>query len=293
MTTQETCVLFWNINKKPLTENIARLVGGHDVQIVLLAESAYLDTPELLLDRLNAPPFTLSGDRRFSHITRGPVSPRVQVFARGPFSRWRSLKVRSRYTIWRVTTESGNTLLLTAAHFPSVWEEQGDEQRKTAVDLREDMDAVERFYTNEARGVKGFKGAPLVIVGDLNANPFDAGIAGVYGLNATQRRAVAGEGVRELDGRFYPFLYNPMWQFYGTREGAAPGTYYCRLSRPVCYDWFILDQVLIRPSLLTLMDDASVKILASDGVVSLVQGNDSRPRKGLSDHLPLVFTLRI
>lgn len=293
MPTQETRVLFWNVNKQPLTENIARLVGGYGVQIVLLAESAYLDAPELLLDRLNAPPFTLSGDRRFTHITRGPVSPRVQVFARGPRSRWRPLKVRSRYTIWRVTTESGNTLLLTAAHFPSVREEQGDEQRKTAVDLREDMDAVERFYTNESRGVKGFGGAPLVIVGDLNANPFDAGIAGIYGLNATQRRAVAGEGVRELDGRFYPFLYNPMWQFYGARENAVPGTYYRRLSRPICYDWFILDQVLIRPVLMPLMDDTSVKILTSDGVVSLVGGNDFLLQRGLSDHLPLVFTLRI
>lgn len=293
MPAQETCILFWNINKQPLTENIARLVGGHNVQVVLLAESAYLDTPDLLLNRLNAPPFTLLGDKPFIHITGKSASPRVQVFARSPRSKWRPLKERSRYTIWKVTTARGNTLLLIAAHFPSVREEQGDEQRKTAVDLREDMDAIERFYTNESRGVKGFSGAPLLVVGDLNANPFDAGIAGVYGLNGTQRRAVAREGVRELDEQFYPFLYNPMWQFYGSREGAVPGTYYCRLSRPICYDWFILDQVLIRPFLLSVLDDANVKIPTSDGAVSLVQGNDLRPRRGLSDHLPLLFNLRI
>lgn len=34
-----------------------------------------------------------------------------------------------------------------------------------------------------------------------------------------------------------------------------------RLQKPVCFDWFILDQVLVRPNLLPYFEDADVGIL--------------------------------
>jgi hypothetical protein len=49
-----------------------------------------------------------------------------------------------------------------------------------------------------------------VLVGDFNMNPFDPGMMGAQGLHGVMTKRVAGRVARQVDGRPYPFFYNPM-----------------------------------------------------------------------------------
>lgn len=233
MNSPQTTFLFWNIHKNPVTQSLVRLVEGHNVQVLLLAESAYRDNPSLLVSALNAGPRP-RGSKPFIEIGAS-YDAKVHVFSRLRQQRWKAQITHPHYVIWSVYTDSGKRLLLTAAHFPSVQEDQGDERRKVATDLCHDRGRLEARSALLRMDEHGQKQPPFsLVIGDLNANPFDAGIAGVYGLNANLSRDIVrrGDGQRQLHGRSYPFFYNPMWHFFGTpdadeaRERRVQGTYY-------------------------------------------------------------------
>lgn len=158
--------------------------------------------------------------------------------------------------------------------------QQGDEQRECAIALRLDLERAEAKWENPIS----------IVMGDLNANPFDAGIVGVYGLNATPSRRFAESMFRRFNGRHYRYLFNPMWRFLADK---TPGTYHkSDFSAPIRYDWYLLDQVLVRPALLRLFDKGDEKdllILISDGQSDLIEKDTGIPIEGLSDHLPLLF----
>ncbi len=295
-----TAFLFWNVHKNLVIQNLVRLVEGHNVQVLLLAENPFRDDPGSLLDALNAGPQP-RGKTPFSEVI-GSAATKVHVFSRLKRGRWKGLVVHSHFEIWSLFTDANNRLLLTTAHFPSIQEDQGDGQRKVAIDLRDDLCALEASRSFLRNDINGQKQAPFsFVIGDLNANPFDAGVAGIYGLNANLSRDVVrrGKGVRELHQRSYQMFYNPMWRFFGAptsdtvRETKVQGTYYDRLAKPVCYDWFILDQVLVRANMMSYFDEADVSILMRDDAQSGMSLVSQAGIPKLSDHLPLLFRVRL
>jgi hypothetical protein len=102
---------------------------------------------------------------------------------------------------------------------------------------------------------------------------------------------------RTLHDRSYPFFYNPMWQLIaGSPAGSPQGTYYKRLLKPVCFDWFMIDQLLIRPNLLSHFADSDVSILTLDSPgsgISLVSREGIPRGEEFSDHLPILCTLNV
>jgi hypothetical protein len=132
-----------------------------------------------------------------------------------------------------------------------------------------------------------------VVVGDLNMNPFEAGIVGAGGFHATMTRAQALKGQRMVSGQQYPFFYNPMWGCFGERDGTPAGTYFYESSGHVSYYWNMFDQVLLRPSLVDRLPPEGVEIVTRAGDVSLLAAN-GRPDKSVgSDHLPVLFGLEL
>jgi len=283
----ETKILFWNINRNQPGQHIAAIAQRDNMDIILLAESDYRFMPEALVSALNSAPRGRAAS--FRHIV-DPNDGKVQIFSRIPQDKWKLLVHHSRYQIWRIRRSKRSDLYLAIGHFQELHYEQGDKQRKLAVDLRFDIQSLEkRVIGREAAA--GHAGLPLIVIGDMNASPFDEGIAGVYALNATSRRAIAAEGAREMDGKFYPFMYNPMWQFLSASEDRPAGTYYKRLSKPICYYWYVLDQVLLRPALMAAVKDEDIRIVESAGPVSLIKPNGTPIE--ISDHLPIAVTVHI
>ena len=286
-----TTFLFWNTHKNPVDEQLIRLIDYEKVDVVALAESAYVGRENDLMTLINGRLPTGSETFIPAPMPSQGRYQKIQAFARLRRPSWNIEFIHDRYIGWSFSTDRGIQLLMVGAHFPSIQYDQGDGQRKTAIELRQNIEAFEQQWRDEH--VIGLDPPMTFIVGDLNANPFDAGIAGFYGLNASSsRNIVLRHAVRTLNGRTMRFLYNPMWRFLG--DSRTPGTYYDRLSSPICYDWFILDQVLSAPALVPHFSEDNLRILTWDagqafGGQRLTKLEDDTPINELSDHLPLVF----
>lgn len=130
-----------------------------------------------------------------------------------------------------------------------------------------------------------------VVIGDLNSNPYDPGVISTEGLHAVQSRRIAARGSRLVAGERFTFFYNPMWSHFGDTGASPPGTYYYDNSSTSELFWYMLDQVLIRPTLLPLFRNDSLEIITSIGETSLLT-KDGRPdARAASDHLPIMFAL--
>jgi hypothetical protein len=127
-------------------------------------------------------------------------------------------------------------------------------------------------------------------MGDLNMNPFEAGmVAARGGLHAVASRRIAARNTRRVQREDYKFFYNPMWNYLGDRAETG-GTFYFEHAEPVCYFWNMYDQVLLRPDLLEGFSPEHVRIVTDVRGVSLLEGD--RPDKEMaSDHLPVLLEL--
>lgn len=127
----------------------------------------------------------------------------------------------------------------------------------------------------------------VTLVGDFNMNPFEAGLAG--DLSSVMSRRVASPVTRTIQGREYPFFYNPMWSHFGDARGDTAGSYFRNAAQHVNYYWNIFDQVMLRPELAECFDPSRLSIVKAVGRTSLVRPDGRPDRQNGSDHLPLVF----
>lgn len=109
------------------------------------------------------------------------------------------------------------------------------------------------------------------------------------GLNAMMTRRLTQRGPRTLGGITRKTFYNPMWSLLGDRE-EPPGSYYFRRTGARGYYWHLLDQVLLRSSVLT-SEPPTVCVLTRAGTRSLLSKRASHPE--VSDHLPLFVRLHL
>lgn len=265
-------VLFWNLNARPLAPRVGRLVASLNADVVILAECAY--SPAMLTRALNR---TQTGTFWFAS---GP-SNKLKVFTRLPPG-GADLIVREPLDAWlgfRLKVPQVPDLLLYAAHLPSkLWTDPTDDFY-TATQLSAD---IRRSEEAEGHG-------RTVLIGDLNANPFEPSVVAAGGLHGLMTRQLARRETREVRGTEHPIFYNPMWGFFGDRTPGPAGTYYRLSSQRVNYFWSIFDQVLLRPEVMDRITD--LRIVDSDGVDRFVRPDGRPDRKVGSDHLPLYLRL--
>ncbi len=84
-----------------------------------------------------------------------------------------------------------------------------------------------------------------------------------------------------------------MWAHFGDHPNRPPGTFYSARSTPLSYYWSIFDQVLVRPALLHAFADDKLQILTASGAVPLVDATGRPHKRIVSDHLPILFQLRL
>jgi hypothetical protein len=266
--------LFWNLNKAAIAHRVARLASRLDVDVLILAECAI--DPADMLQALNGTDgplycFPPSPSQKLHFFTTFSAAATIEVF-NDPTG---GLSIR------KLLIGRDPGILLAAVHFPSRvnWEaiDQTLEATTLAHDILQAEDRVGHHRT--------------ILVGDLNMNPFDAGVAGATALHAVMTRDLARRGEREVRGKRYPFFYNPMWGHFGDRTAGPPGSYYLRASKPLNYYWNTYDQVLLRPELMDGFLD--VRILDSDGQEPLVTSHGLPREADGSDHLPIFFRLNL
>jgi hypothetical protein len=264
--------LFWNLQGRDLRSLVVDLAAEHKVDIIILAEC---QVPEgAMLERLNSerPQYELAPTRVCKSIT---------FFSSFSASFFTPVVENARVSIRRLTLPARKEILVAAAHLPSRMHfSEGSSVFECSV-----------FAEMIRRQERELGHSRTVVLGDLNANPFEIGIVGTGGLHAVMSRYVASRRTRTVQAHDYDFFYNPMWSHFGDRPEGPPGTFYYEKAEHVVYFWNMFDQVLIRPDLLDGFDSSDLRILTTVAGTSLVR-TDGRPDTSTaSDHLPILLDL--
>ena len=265
--------LFWNVNKNSIERILSAIVEEHNVEVVVLAEC-----PDKLavLSSLN------SDTQGKFHLT-DTGKTRVVIYTR--FSR--QFIVSEHHddilTVRRLCLPRRREILLAAIHFPSKLYMTERDQASMASRVSEEIRKVESRVGHSR----------TLLVGDLNMNPFDEGMTSADGLHAVMSKDIARRKPRTVHRKSYPFFYNPMWGRFGDTTEGPPGTFYRSASSFVEYFWHMFDQVLVRPELLGSFDIATLRILTECRATKFIRPSGVPNASRLSDHLPLVFELKM
>lgn len=187
--------------------------------------------------------------------------------------------VRDRITIREVRFPATLPILLVGVHLrdrQTVYTDGGRGLRATEISA-----AIRRVESRSGH-------SRTILVGDLNMNPYEAGVVSPQALHAVMTRELATTVNTWQSRERHPCFYNPMWSCFGDQSYGPAGTHYFPNSEePTNHFWHLYDQILMRPELIAQF--VRVEILDGDGTESFVSRR-GRPRtKALSDHLPLFF----
>ncbi|MEX2174492.1 MAG: endonuclease/exonuclease/phosphatase family protein [Pirellulaceae bacterium] len=262
--------LFWNLNRQPATEYVAALVSERDVDVVILAENVV--SPMAWIEALSL------GPDRF-HFFPG-LYDKVQVFARFDSSMLIPCRDGRRFSIRILKIPKSGEVLLAGVHLRDKRNHGPESQAEECWHLAREIERAE-----DDRGHRR-----TILVGDLNASPHEFGLISAYRLNATLSRRIAGREDRAIGDIRARFFFNPMWSKYNDDSDGAPATYFYHRGDEVSYYWHMVDQVLLRPSLLSGFKSSDLEIVSQIGNRTLLR-NGKPDAKLVSDHLPLLFSI--
>ncbi len=267
--------LCWNLNRQRRCDLVAELVRLKRVDVVVLLEC--VDSVGDLIRELSL----RTGDVFHNAGTAVP-NPVARVFTRFSKQFLMPFDEGKRHSVYRIVLPAVEEMLLAVVHLPSklYWSEASQAQH--CYELKRLIEGVEKRAGHSR----------TILMGDLNMNPFESGVVGGMGLNATMSRREAEKGFRTVQRKHYPFFFNPMWQVFAGLAGAPQGTYYYSRNEHVTYFWNVFDQVMVRPSLLQNLPDKSIEVVNQIGERSLLTAAGHPDRAVASDHLPVVATMR-
>jgi hypothetical protein len=264
-------LLFWNIKKKPLANEIKSLCDCHDIDILVLAENDMQDNYILPIlnentNRIFIAPFNPSS--KISFYTR--IHDFEFIFD-SPY--WGGIR--------KVTLPNGIEVLLVAVHIKSKC--RSDEKEQAALSTRINSE-IDRYENQQGH-------TRTIVIGDFNMNPFETGMVSADGFHAVMDKQTALKNSRVIQGQERKYFYNPMWSRLGDESEGSTGTHYYNSSGIIEYFWHTLDQVLLRPSLLSFYHQNNLKVIDEINGQSLIKRGKISDK--FSDHLPLFIKLTI
>ncbi len=267
-------ILFWNIGRKPLKKAVVSLAHQNEVDILILAESEIPNDD--LLQGLN------ENNDSFYYPDPG-YADKLQILTRYKDTILSPLRDRGGVAVRRFAPPAGHDILIVGVHLSSKLYLADQDQSFHCARLNEVIDEIEREVGHNR----------TILIGDLNMNPYEAGIVIASGLNAVCDMRIAKRGSRIVDGKRYKYFYNPMWNFFGDLYPRPPGTYYYDSGKPLNYYWNIFDQVLVRPDLISAFLTDRLRIITEYDGRSLINQNRQPNRHKASDHLPVFLSLNV
>lgn len=266
--------LFWNLNRKPLAHRVAKLATSRAVDIVILAECVI--DPEEMSGALRQ----MTGRQ---YVLPYSQCEKIMIYCGFAEDRLKTEADADRFTLRRLTLPDADEILLVAAHLQCKLYDSNESQVYEFVRLADEIRRVEQEIGHSR----------TVLVGDLNANPFEPGVVSARGLHGVMTRQRAVRRQRTVQGKAYPFFYNPMWGRLGDETKGPPGTYHNNPGGHVNFFWNTFDQVLVRPDLLSAFRYEDLDVLTDDGESPLISTRGTPDAVVASDHLPIVFKLHL
>lgn len=136
-----------------------------------------------------------------------------------------------------------------------------------------------------------------IAIGDFNADPYSDAMLGPDNLNAVMCQRIASAGKRVFYenkpfARIRPYFYNPMWNSFGDQSAIKqPGSFYRGGDPGNSNAWHLIDQVLLRPSLMHRMIAGSARVMVNAGSKHLLDPK-GRIDASISDHLPIAIEIK-
>ena len=285
-------IAFWNINNNTdLADLLIDFVKEYGVDILFLAESDYnpkskrkTTVNDIVLDFIIKSK-SKNLERNFEVVnSNGSRIKVLSSYSSSFFDSKHKFTSGTRWSAYYLQIPSVINLNLFPVHFHAKNNWSDNSQALECVNFSRDINKVE-----ETTGCEN-----SILIGDFNMNPFELGLIGSNALNAIQDLDYGSKNPegREIDGSYYRYFYNPMWNKLGDNE-LPSGTYYYRSSGHASYDWQMFDQVIVRPSLKPLLTKESIKIVTSIGTKKLLSKTLNRPEEQYSDHLPILIELKL
>lgn len=262
-------LLFWNIQKKDLTNQVAELIGEQHPTIISLAESEGINVSNFLNTLKEQ--FSL----KYKHI-ENPGCDKINIFCLDEINLDLSYQHKD-YSMVKLPFNNG-TYLLCFVHLPSKLHQTDEQQRR----------ACERLYNSVLLEEGSHNTDNTIIMGDFNVNPYEpamisfSGLAASNGIDCSKRNSITS------DGESKKLFYNPMWTLYSQYK-ERPGSHQYTKTGVSVSSWHFLDQVIIRPSLVESFNFNELKFLTKTKTFNHIS-NIGRPTT--SDHLPLVCAFR-
>jgi exonuclease III len=263
-------LLFWNINKKPLANEIKSLCDCHGIDILILAENQMQDKDILPILNQNTNRFFIapSHSHKISFYTRFHSFELVH-----DDNYWGSIR--------KITHPIGIEFLLVAVHVSSKLHQSDNNQAFLAKRI---VDEIDRRKQQQGH-------IRTIVMGDFNMNPFESGLINADAFHAVMDKQITLKQTRTVLGVERKFFYNPMWSRLGDDSDGSAGSYYYDNSDMNNYFWNMFDQVLLRPSLLKGFNKNNLQIIEEINGVSLIK--NGKISKDFSDHLPIMIKLSI
>lgn len=262
-------LLFWNTENKDLTEEILELIVYEDVDIAAFCESSNAAAEEIInkLQQIHNKQYIFQ---------ETPGCDRIKVIVKAQLGNISLLTQHTYFSLVKLERKD-NPLILGFVHLPSLAYHTPEQIRRAAQTLNERVQQEERLHEiNDS-----------LIIGDFNVNPFETPMIEFSGMGAINSSdALRREHVTD-GGETKRLFFNPMWTLY-SKYRERPGSHkYARLGVDVIH-WHFLDQVIIRPSLISRFKFDELKIIDETKSFKL-RGRYGTPKT--SDHLPITCRL--
>jgi len=264
-------VVFWNTNKGRNVDALRHLADRFLPDILLVAELGL--SPSSVLRALRG---SLAGSYKYKSDPKDKVQV-FSVFGSNVLKRRFSNALGSAVG-FTLRVPSTQELSMLAIHLPSKFGFSDKSQEIEATNLRRDIELFESSVGHDR----------TVVVGDFNMMPFEASMGATTTLYALMDKKLVTGGSRVVQGQSYRYFYNPMWSLLGDLTPGPPGTMYYFPPEHHSYGWSMLDQVLLRPSIMHALVPDSLQVI-DDPMFSDVNGRPGGT--GNSDHFPITFAL--
>ncbi|RZJ95114.1 MAG: hypothetical protein EOO60_01370 [Hymenobacter sp.] len=224
-----------------------------------------------------------------------PVVKQVQstVLATQPFGddyeeTVRRLRIRITRLVQMQLVVNGQAYLLASVHFPSKLAQDEVSQLQIAHSYKAKLLTT---ATNQAATYHN----RIIVVGDFNMNPFDAGMVEPLGFHALGNREQANPNTeRHYDKT--PIFYNPCWSLLGDYhpthvDRRTGGSFYYAKSASRRLFWHLFDQVIVSRELAGSFVPSSLSLVEVPTLRREMLSGIERQKAQFADHFPLTFTL--
>ncbi|MGG2466860.1 endonuclease/exonuclease/phosphatase family protein [Paraclostridium bifermentans] len=269
--------LFWNVNgnsnkdkETDINELLKEIIIENKCDIIALAE--YNNDINLLLKKLEKEGYNF-------YESQSIACTKIKVITNIIPQKINTIQDETRYTIKVIPIDNDKIKFLNVVfvHLPDKKNSNDYTRLHQITKIKSNLEEIENNLDNWNS----------IIVGDFNMNPFETNMVSFLGMNSLNSRKLVKRTPYKIVDKYKHYrFYNPMWNLLGDNN-SPEGTYYYNNSD---HCWNILDQVVIRPSLIEFFDLKNLKIISSVNKKSLLSKN-GLPDKQISDHLPLFFII--